>query len=33
MKRVGIIGGLSPESTMLYYKGINAGVRARLGGR
>jgi len=32
MKRVGIIGGLSPESTMLYYKGINAGVRARRGG-
>ncbi|MGH1377906.1 MAG: aspartate/glutamate racemase family protein [Alphaproteobacteria bacterium] len=32
MKTVGIIGGLSPESTMLYYEGINNGVRARLGG-
>lgn len=32
MKTVGIIGGLSPESTILYYQGINAGVRARLGG-
>lgn len=32
MKTVGIIGGLSPESTMLYYNGINEGVRERLGG-
>ena len=32
MKTVGIIGGLSPESTILYYQGINQGVRARLGG-
>lgn len=32
MKTIGIIGGLSPESTILYYQGINEGVRARLGG-
>lgn len=32
MKTAGIIGGLSPESTALYYQGINEGVRARLGG-
>lgn len=32
MHKVGIIGGLSPESTVLYYRGINAGVRAKLGG-
>lgn len=32
MKTVGIIGGLSPESTVLYYTGINEGVRTRLGG-
>ncbi len=32
MKTIGIIGGLSPESTILYYQGINDGVRARLGG-
>lgn len=32
MKTVGIIGGLSPESTMEYYKGLNDGVKARLGG-
>lgn len=32
MKKVGIIGGLSPESTMLYYAGINDGVRVRMGG-
>lgn len=32
MKTIGIIGGLSPESTMSYYKWLNDGVRARLGG-
>lgn len=32
MKKVGIIGGLSPESTILYYRGLNAGVQKRLGG-
>lgn len=32
MKKVGIIGGLSPESTMLYYAGINDGVRVHMGG-
>ncbi len=32
MKTVGIIGGLSPESTSTYYQGLNQGVRDRLGG-
>lgn len=32
MKTVGIVGGLSPESTLLYYRGLNAAVQARLGG-
>lgn len=32
MKTVGIIGGLSPESTVKYYEWLNEGVRARLGG-
>lgn len=32
MKIVGIVGGLSPESTILYYRGLNAAVQARLGG-
>lgn len=32
MKTVGIVGGLSPESTILYYRGLNEAVRARLGG-
>ncbi|MGH1374837.1 MAG: aspartate/glutamate racemase family protein [Alphaproteobacteria bacterium] len=31
MKTVGIIGGLSPESTMVYYQGICHGVRHHLG--
>ncbi|MBX2834712.1 MAG: aspartate/glutamate racemase family protein [Micavibrio sp.] len=31
MKKVGIIGGLSPESTITYYKGLNEGVNRRLG--
>ncbi|GJL85541.1 MAG: aspartate racemase [Micavibrio sp.] len=32
MKTIGIIGGLSPESTMTYYRWLNDGVRERLGG-
>lgn len=32
MRSVGVIGGLSPESTILYYRGLNQGVRQRLGG-
>lgn len=32
MKTIGIIGGLSPESTLLYYKQINDLVREKLGG-
>lgn len=32
MKTIGIIGGLSPESTSKYYQWLNDGVRARLGG-
>lgn len=32
MKTVGIIGGLSPESTIAYYRWINDGVRAEMGG-
>jgi aspartate racemase len=32
MKTIGIIGGLSPESTMSYYKWLNEGVQQRLGG-
>ncbi len=32
MKTIGIIGGLSPESTMTYYRWLNEGVRERLGG-
>ena len=31
MKKVGIIGGLSPESTIEYYQGLNEGVEQRLG--
>lgn len=31
MKTVGIIGGLSPESSMKYYQWLNEAVRARLG--
>ncbi len=29
MKTIGIIGGLSPESTAVYYKALNEGVRER----
>lgn len=32
MKTIGILGGMSHESTAHYYRLINAGVRARLGG-
>lgn len=32
MKKVGIIGGLSPESSMKYYSWLNEGVQERLGG-
>ncbi|MDR3423793.1 MAG: aspartate/glutamate racemase family protein [Alphaproteobacteria bacterium] len=32
MKTVGIIGGLSPESTVKYYEWLNEGVRKKLGG-
>lgn len=32
MKTIGLLGGMSWESTILYYQQINQGVRARLGG-
>lgn len=32
MKTIGLIGGMSWESTALYYRTINEGVKARLGG-
>lgn len=32
MKMIGLVGGMSWESTALYYAQINQGVRARLGG-
>ena len=32
MKKLGIIGGMSWESTIIYYQYLNQGVRARLGG-
>ena len=32
MKTIGIIGGMSAESTAHYYAHINAAVRQRLGG-
>jgi len=32
MKTIGLIGGISSEATAIYYREINAGVRARLGG-
>jgi aspartate racemase len=31
MKVIGIIGGLSPESTAVYYKALNQGIRERTG--
>jgi aspartate racemase len=32
MKTIGLIGGLSWESTAFYYRYINQGIKARLGG-
>ncbi len=32
MKLLGLIGGVSPESTAIYYRLLNEAVRARLGG-
>ena len=32
MKTIGLLGGMSWESTMSYYKSINGGVKATLGG-
>lgn len=32
MKRLGILGGVSPASTEIYYRALNEGVRERLGG-
>lgn len=32
MRTIGLIGGMSAESTLIYYRLINEGVRARLGG-
>ncbi len=32
MKTIGMIGGVSTEATLIYYKAINAKVRERLGG-
>jgi aspartate racemase len=32
VKRIGLLGGMSWESTALYYRAINEGVAARLGG-
>ncbi len=33
MKHLGLIGGVSPESTAIYYRLLNAHARARLGGQ
>ncbi len=32
MKTIGLLGGMSWESTIPYYRLINEGIRARLGG-
>ena len=32
MKRIGLIGGVSPESTVLYYRLLNAAAREAMGG-
>lgn len=32
MKCIGLLGGMSWESTVSYYQALNRGVRARLGG-
>lgn len=31
MKRIGILGGMSPESTVIYYRALNEGARHALG--
>ena len=31
MKTIGLIGGVSPESTIIYYREINRGMQSRLG--
>ena len=31
MKKLGLVGGMGPESTVPYYKGIVYGVQQRLG--
>jgi len=31
MKTIGLIGGVSPESTLIYYREINRGMQSRLG--
>ena len=33
MRRIGLIGGMSPESTSLYYQLLNKAARKKLGGR
>ncbi|HCW93380.1 MAG TPA: aspartate racemase, partial [Flexistipes sinusarabici] len=32
MKTIGLLGGMSWESTLSYYKAINEGVKKELGG-
>ncbi|MGG6138985.1 aspartate/glutamate racemase, partial [Pantoea allii] len=32
MKTIGLIGGMSWESTLPYYRLINEGIRSKLGG-
>lgn len=32
MKTIGLIGGMSWESTLLYYRQINEGIKQQLGG-
>ena len=31
MKKLGLVGGMGPESTIPYYRGIVYGVRERMG--
>lgn len=31
MKKLGLVGGMGPESTLLYYRGLVSGVQQRLG--
>lgn len=33
VKKLGLVGGIGPESTLDYYKGVIAGYRARTGGK